>query len=413
MTQLAVAQRLRTVVALAGGPDPMLVEAAVSGSAGLEVIGFMHDVDAEAGRLEELAPEVLVVACSEELSDGVAAAIREFTRRHPDRPVLVLCGSTPNGLVRRAIEAGADDVVPLPAGGEGDALEQASEQIAFALQKALARKDGVALAGTTSGGRLICVLGPKGGIGKTLTASNLAVSFADAGYTAAIVDLDLQFGDIGLTLGLAPEKTIYDLARTSGSLDEEKVAAFMAVHSSGVRVLLAPTRPDQASVVTPEFLTPLYAVLRSAYDYVIVDTPPGFNAEVIASIDSSSDVCMVGTLDSLSLKNTKLGLETLDLMGYPRDRVCLVLNRADSRVGITRGDVVTIMGREPEVLVPSTRDIARSVNEGAPIALAQPRSEAGRAFRELAAVYHQSGDANGTGNAPSDGRRRGFRRKGA
>ena len=411
MSQLAIAQRLRAVVALSTGPDPMLVEAAVSGSSALEVIGFMHDLELDSARLDELAPDVLVVACSEEVSDEVVAFVTDFSRRYPNRPVLVLGGGTLNGLVRRAIEAGADDVVRMPEGTDADSLEQASDQIAFALQKALARKDGAALARAATDGRMICVLGPKGGIGKTLTASNLAVSFADAGHTAAVVDLDLQFGDVGLALGLSPDKTIYDLARSSGSLDEEKVAAFMAAHPSGVRALLAPVRPDQASVVTPEFLTAVYRVLRASYDYVVVDTPPGFTAEVITSIDSSSDICMVGTLDSLSLKNTKLGLETLDLMGYPRDRIRIVLNRADSRVGITRSDVATIIGREPEVLVPSTRDIARSVNESVPIVLGQPRSEAGRAFRALAAFYEDRPKRTAASHAA--GRRRPFRSRGA
>ena len=111
--------------------------------------------------------------------------------------------------------------------------------------------------------------------------------------------------------------------------------------------------------------------LRAKHDFVIVDTPPGFTPEVIASIDSSSHVCMVGMLDSLSLKNTKLGLETLELMGYDRDRIRLVLNRADSRVGITHDDVASIIGRKPDVLVPSDRDIPRSVNEGKPIVARQ------------------------------------------
>jgi pilus assembly protein CpaE len=407
MNQLALSQRLRVVVALGAGPDPMAVEAAVSGTSGLEVIGFMHELDAESGRLEELAPDVLVVACGEDSSDQVTELIAQFTRRHPGHSVLVLGEPSLNGLVARVIEAGADDVVRLPDAADSTTLEQVSDQIAFALQKALARKDGAGAARATDG-RVVCVLGPKGGIGKTLTASNLAVSFADAGASAVLVDLDLQFGDVGLTLGLAPDTTIYDLARSSGSLDAEKAEAFMAVHSSGLRVLLAPTRPDQAGMVTPDFLTALYHVLRAAYDYVVVDTPPGFTPEVIASIDSSSDVCMVGTLDSLSLKNTKLGLETLDLMGYPRDRVCMVLNRADSRVGIAKDDVAGILGREPDVLVPSTRDIARSVNESVPIAISQPRSEAGRAFRSLAAIYEK---AAGGGEQSSNGRRRPFRRK--
>jgi pilus assembly protein CpaE len=234
---------------------------------------------------------------------------------------------------------------------------------------------------------MICVLGPKGGIGKTLTSVNLAVSLAQRSDKVVLVDLDLQFGDLGLSLGLTPQKTSYDLAVSGGSLDEEKVEDYLQEHSSGAKVLLAPSRPDQAGVVTVDFLRSVYQVLRSTYDYVIVDTPPGFTPEVIASIDASSHVCMVGMLDALSLKNTKLGLETLELMGYDRDRIRMVLNRADSNVGITHNDVVTIIGRPPDVLVPSHRDITRSVNDGAPIALSSKRSEAAKAFHSLADIY--------------------------
>jgi pilus assembly protein CpaE len=122
-------------------------------------------------------------------------------------------------------------------------------------------------------------------------------------------------------------------------------------------------------------------------DAVIVDTPPGFTPEVIATIDVSSEICMVGMLDSLSLKNTKLGLETLDLMGYDGDHVSLVLNRADSRVGITPDDVSTIVGRGPDVSVPSDREIPRSVNEGTPIVGSRQSSGAAKAFRTLADRY--------------------------
>ena len=101
-------------------------------------------------------------------------------------------------------------------------------------------------------GRMICVLGLKGGSGKTLTSSNLAVSLADAGHSVALVDLDLQFGDVGLTLGLRPEHTVYDLVRAGGTLDAEKLADFLTVHPSGIRALLAPARPDEAGVVTPQ-----------------------------------------------------------------------------------------------------------------------------------------------------------------
>jgi pilus assembly protein CpaE len=176
------------------------------------------------------------------------------------------------------------------------------------------------------------------------------------------------------------------------------VDAYLAKHPSGVEVLLAPTRPDHAGVIRTEFLRDVYTALRSCKDYVIVDTPPGFTPEVIASIDSSSHVCMVGMLDSLSLKNTKLGMDTLELMGYSNERVRLVLNRADSRVGITQDDVLAVVGHMPDVFVPSDRDIPRSINEGTPIVLAKDRSEAARAFRRLGSLYETPNGANGNGN---------------
>ena len=155
------------------------------------------------------------------------------------------------------------------------------------------------------------------------------------------------------------------------------------MHSSGVHTLIAPRRPDQASAVGAELLREIYAILRQNYDWVVVDTPPGFTAEVITSIDHSTDIVMVGMLDSLSLKNTKLGLETLELMKYDPDRIYLLLNRAHSRVGISQSDVEAVLGRTPDVFIPSDREIPRTVNEGIPIVVARPQSEPAEAFGRL------------------------------
>jgi pilus assembly protein CpaE len=265
-------------------------------------------------------------------------------------------------------------------------MPQSKDQISFAIRKILARRDTAAGEGVEPA-RLIVVLGPKGGTGKTLTATNLAVALVGMGQSAALVDIDLQFGDVALTLGLAPEATFHDLAIAGGVLDQEVLEHYLVNHESGVKALLAPSRPDQASAVTAELIRDAYSLLRQSNDFVIVDTPPGFTSEVIASIDASTDLIMVGMLDSLSLKNTKLGLETLSLMGYDQSQVRLVLNRAHSRVGISVSDVISVLGREPDVYVPSDREIPRAVNEGEPIVLSRPESEAAAAFRSLAALY--------------------------
>jgi len=368
---------IHALVAVDEGVDSQTVQSMLPDGGGIEVVGIINGLEEAWRTLQETAPDLVVIAC-EGYSDRTLYFIESAVKQLPDRPVVVLTSGSPNGFVRRVFESGADDIVTLP---------EPPERIAFALEKAVARRRGAAVATGIALAPMICVLGPKGGTGKTLVSTNVAVALALEGHRTALVDLDLQFGDVGLALGLRPDKTIYDLVRSGGSLDEDKLGAYLVRHSSGLGVLLAPTRPDQASAVTVDFLRDVFTNLRSMCDYVLVDTPPGFTPEVIAAIDSSSDVCIVGMLDSLSLKNTKLGLETLDLMGYDPKRISLALNRADTRVGITQDDVTLIIGREPEVLIPSDRQIPISVNEGVPIVIADERSEAARAFRRLAERY--------------------------
>jgi pilus assembly protein CpaE len=370
-------ERVKTLVALDGGIDRDTVEAALPEGSDIQVVAFVDGLEESWTALQETATDLVVIACAG-YSERTLVFIDGVVKQRHDRPIVVLCESSPNGFVRRVFEAGADDIVTLP---------DTPGNVLFTLQKAVARKQGAAVATGVAQAPMVCVLGPKGGTGKTLTACNLAVSLAENGRKVALVDLDLQFGDVGLALGLAPERTIHDLAKAGGSVDAEKIESFLVPHSSGVQVLMAPTRPDQAGGITVEFLREVYSALRTVADFVVVDTPPGFTPEVIASIDSSSHVCMVGMLDSLSLKNTKLGLETLELMGYDQDRISLLLNRSDSRVGIAQDEVVAITGRSPNVLVPSDREIPCSINEGVPIVLAKSRSEAAHAFHSLAQMY--------------------------
>jgi pilus assembly protein CpaE len=392
-----MSERVKTLVALDAGVDRETVQTALPEGSDIQVVALVDGLEESWTALQETAIDLVVIACGG-YSERTLVFIDGVVKQRADRPVVVLCESSPNGFVRRVFEAGADDIITLP---------ETPGNVLFTLEKAVARKLGSSVAAGAALAPMICVLGPKGGTGKTLTTCNLGVSLAQDGHKVAIVDLDLQFGDVGLALGLSPKRTIYDLVKAGGSMDAEKVDGYLVEHSSGVRVLMAPTRPDQATAVTVEFLRGLYAALRASNDFVVVDTPPGFTPEVIASIDSSSHVCMVGMLDSLSLKNTKLGLETLDLMGYERDRVQVLLNRADTRVGISADEVEAIIGTSPDILVPSDREIPRSVNEGTPVVAARSRSEAAHAFRSLAENYLKDHEA-----APStNGRRSLLRRK--
>jgi pilus assembly protein CpaE len=367
---------IKAIVALAGDVNRYDIETLLEEGKSLEVLEYSQGAEDWKDFLAQPS-DIVIVACGE-YSDITTDMVDRAVKQRPDRPVVVLAQGSPNGLLRQAFEAGADDVLALP---------QSAEGIRFALEKVIARRHGSAYVQGAPSAPLICILGPKGGTGKTLVAANLAVALAQRDQNVVLVDLDLQFGDIGLSLGLAPERTIYDLAKAGPPYDHDKLDRHLMRHSSGVKVLVGPTRPDQASAISVDFLREVYASLRTMSDVVVVDTPPGFTPEVIATIDVSTAACMVGMLDALSLKNTKLGIETLDLMGYAPAKVSLILNRADSRVGITHDDVASIMGRTPDILIPSDREIPRSVNEGTPVVASRERSEAAKSFRDLADLF--------------------------
>ena len=370
----------RFLVVLGEGADGAEIRAALPPTAPVYTSELRDAARRLAVVLEDATPDVVLVAAAD--LGSMLGLIRDIGSRNSKLPIAVLySGRAENGFVGAAFDAGADDVIVLP---------QPPGELSFAIEKAIARRRGPTQAAL---GPMISILGPKGGTGKTLTACNLAVALAESGEHPVIVDIDLQFGDVGLALGLMPDKTIYDLAVAAGNLDADKIESFLTPHRSGVRALLAPTRPDHAAEVTIGFLRSVFEILRSQYDFVIVDTPPAFSPEVIAAVDSSSHLCVVGMLDVLSLKDTKIGIETLARMGYDPADLTVVLNRADTSVGIAQRDVEQLLGRTPDVLVPSDRAIPRAITSGRTIVEQEPKSGAARAFGSLADHYRKEAEA--------------------
>lgn len=391
---------LQALVALDDEIDRGLVDTLIAGEARVTVLDYVDIGGPTASGFG--AGDVLIVA-SVDYTSEVKLYIAEATRQHPSRPIVLLVPVGNNGLLGDAFAIGVDDVVALPPEPGAEIEPELVRELSFALEKAVLRKRDVTDERLVHDGRLICVLGLKGGSGKTLTVVNLGAALAARGHSVALVDLDLQFGDLGLAMGLHPERTIYDLVRSGGSLDAEKLRDFMVEHPSGARALLAPLRPDHAAAVQVPFLREVMRLLRETHEFVVIDTPPNFTPEVIAAVDMSSDVLMVAMRDTLSLKDTKLGLETLERMDYDSRAIRILLNRANTKVGIDRQDMLGILGRDVDVLVPSQRDITRSINQGEPIALSAG-SAGGKAFRSLADIY-----LNGAGDrtpAFNGGRRR-------
>ena len=270
------------------------------------------------------------------------------------------------------------------------------------------RGDSTATAAPATGlGRLITVFSAKGGCGKTTVSTNLAASFAKTGHRFCLVDLDLAFGDVAIALQLFPDRGIADLAAGSRRLDRTSVAGAVTNHSPNLDTLLAPVEPGAAESVSAEMVGELLQLLKGMYDVVVVDTPPAFTDQVLTAFDASDDMALLTTLDIPALKNLKLSLETLDLLGYSRDRFHIVLNRADSKVGLAIEDVQKTLNLPIAALLPSSRAVPAAINRGTPIVHETPNHPVSVAIRKLAATLVQdSASAIIAGGAHAAPRRR-------
>ncbi|MGZ4589852.1 MAG: AAA family ATPase [Actinomycetes bacterium] len=265
-----------------------------------------------------------------------------------------------------------------------------------------------------SRGKLITVFSAKGGCGKTTLATNLAAALADRGRReVCLVDLDLAFGDVAIALQLFPAHTIADAVPLAETLDIQAVLSLLTPHSPGLTTLVAPIEPGTAESIPASLVTKVLDLLRQQFDFVIVDTPPAFDDHVLAAFDQSDMVALLATLDIPALKNLKLTLETLDLLNYPRDRWRLVLNRADSKVGLALSEVEKTLKAPITAQIPSSRDVPASINRGVPIVLDDPKHPVSQAIKLFAERQVAAGTATSEDEIPSELRtdRRGLLRR--
>lgn len=232
-------------------------------------------------------------------------------------------------------------------------------------------------------GHVVTVYSSKGGCGKTTLAVNVAVQLARAGQQVCLVDFDLTFGDVAITLGLTPKRTIADVAGLGDSLDELKVRSLITPYQAGIDCLLAPVAPGEAEKVHVSATTALLAVLSSMYDYVIVDTPSQLTEHVLAALDASHQQLLLTAPEIPALKNLRVTLDMLDLLGYDRAGRTVVLNRADAEVGLSTADVERVVNHPIAGHVPSSREVPISINKGEPLTVRSPEHPVASAIGSL------------------------------
>ena len=229
------------------------------------------------------------------------------------------------------------------------------------------------------------VFSPKGGTGKTVTATNLAAALAKHhGKRTLLLDLDLQFGDAAIMLGLEPDKTIHDFVTAPGELDSDKLAGYTSRHPSGLDILPAPLRPEDAELVTEAKLAKLLEVAREAFDVIVVDTSPFFHGPMLATLDRTDQLLLLCALDVPTLKNVRLSLQTLELLSFPSDRIQVVLRRTSTKVGMKPREVEGALERKVAFEVPSDGAVPLAVNRGNPLVLSDGRSDFSRSIRDMA-----------------------------
>lgn len=283
-------------------------------------------------------------------------------------------------ILKEALKAGVREVVKLD---DLTGLTQACRESRDVSQQLRGGIDELP-AGSGRLGRLITVFSAKGGCGKTTLATNLAAACAKRGHRVCLVDLDLAFGDVAIALQLFPDRGIADVVGRSNGVDRKAVAAIVTSHSPRFDTVLAPVEPGIAENISAALVGELLQCLKSMYDVVIVDTPPAFTDQVLTAFDASDHMALVTTLDIPALKNLKLTLETLELLGYARERWNVVLNRADSKVGLAVEDVEKTLGVPIAAQIPSSRAVPASVNRGVAIVQESPSHAVSTSIRGFA-----------------------------
>ncbi len=338
----------------------------------LEVVGWSDHVAQAAGVLAGGHLNCILHGTRSESFPGTeVAAIREQTRS----PIIVVASSTANELLEEALTADIADVLVLP---------QLMDNVVFAIRKAAHVKRLTPVVSRVQAGRVITVFSPKGGTGKTVIASNLAAALGKQGRKTLLLDLDLQFGDAAIVMGIEPEKTIYDLVVAPGELDIEKLAGYTTKHPCGADILPAPLRPEDAELVTESKITRLLEVARECYDAIIVDTSPFFHGPMLATLDRTDELLVLCGLDVPTLKNVRLAMQTLELLSFPSSRIRYVLNRANTKVGLSKREVEGALKVAVHVEVPSDRMVPISVNRGTPAVISEPGSDFAKAMNNLA-----------------------------
>jgi pilus assembly protein CpaE len=364
---------MKLLLAIASEPVRAAVAHDLQANADIEAIYECGDSGSAVRLSEESGADVVLVGADLAPKDGYQTA-HEIVGRVPGVSVIIVALNPEPSDFRRALQVGARDLLQVPV--ERKELLEALQKAAEASQRKRTVLEDMAAQMVAQKevkvAKRIVVFSTKGGTGKTFVATNLAAGLAASGKRVAIVDLDLQLGDSAIALGLVPQRTIYDLVQGYREFDIGLLEEFMVKHASGLSVLPAPLYPDEAERITVKDIQTVLDVIQTGYDYVIVDTPPFFEERILVALDWADHVLLIAGLDIPSVKHLKTVFRTMGLMAYPEEKLIIVMNRADSKVGLDMAEVERHLGRRVKFTISSSVEVPRALNAGEILLLSKP-----------------------------------------
>lgn len=359
-------------------PDPMFRDRVRTLLAGVE------DSVEEGSGLDDLLVRVgsgpLVVLLGPGIDQGLALdTITQVNANGQERVgAIMFVESLDSGLLRSALRSGFADVLThdVDAAELAEAVSRAWPKSAPAAPASGDGDDDDRIA------TVVTVFSTKGGSGKSLVATNLAVMLAED-RDVVLVDLSMQSGDCAIMLQMLARHTFAEAAENVDRLDAAALDAYLATHETGLKLLAAPHDPALAEMISGAAVTKIIQMLQSRHDVVVIDAPPFFNDHVLAAMDLTDQIILLGSMDVPSVKNLRMALTTLQQLGHGRQRVITVLNRADSNVGLRVQEIEKSLDTKIDVQIPSSRAVPTSINRGMPLAQDQPRSPVVEAIGQI------------------------------
>lgn len=345
----------------------------------IEITGEAEDGKNAIELAKKLSPDIILMDINMPVLDGISAC-EIISQEMPHTGVIILSIQGEQEYFRRAMISGAKDYLVKPF--SPDELINSIRKTKKTLAKKIIQKEEK----EKHIGKIITIIGTKGGVGKSLIAVNLAISiYQITKEKTVIVDLNLQFGDIAIMLNIKPNLTISDLSQKKQALDMEIIDKFLFSHSSGIKILPAPYFPASAEYVTSDIVKNVLSVLKENGYNVIVDTAGYFTDCSLTALDLSDIVLLITTLDLPTIKNSKIAIDTIKSLNYPQDKIKVVLNRSDSKTGLTPQHIENVLGLKISASIPSDgKLVIPSVNSGIPFVIESPNAEISKMVNNLA-----------------------------